>query len=228
MENVIQINDTTWRIEDGHVRFLLFCGTERAALIDTGMNTPNARQIAESLTGLPLILINTHADRDHISGNGAFEEIYMSPAEEGHYRAQNGGGKLIGVREGDVIDLGQRPLRVIDIPGHTPGSIALLDEKNRVLVSGDSVQDGNIFMFGAHRDLDLYIESLRHLRLYDGLYDEIYPMHGSFPVAPELVGQLLEGACAVREGRAEGQPVEIHGNEVCLYRFPYAGFLMES
>ncbi len=98
MENVIQINDTTWRIEDGHVRFLLFCGTERAALIDTGMNTPNARQIAESLTGLPLILINTHADREHISGNGAFEEVYMSPAEDGHYRAQNGGGKLIGVR----------------------------------------------------------------------------------------------------------------------------------
>ena len=44
--------------------------------------------------------------------------------------------------QGDIIDLGDRPLKIIDIPGHTPGSIAILDVKNRVLISGDSV-DGN-------------------------------------------------------------------------------------
>ena len=73
MAECIQINEKTWRIEDGGVRFLLLCGTEKAALIDTGMNTPDARQIAEGLTDLPLILINTHADPDHISGNAAFD-----------------------------------------------------------------------------------------------------------------------------------------------------------
>ena len=46
MENIIRINKDTWRIEDGHVRFFLFCGTKRAALIDTGMNRPDAKQIA--------------------------------------------------------------------------------------------------------------------------------------------------------------------------------------
>ncbi|MCR5104265.1 MAG: MBL fold metallo-hydrolase, partial [Eubacterium sp.] len=60
MAEVFKINETTWRIEDGGVRFFLFCGTERAALIDTGMNTPDAKEIAEGLTNLPLILINTH------------------------------------------------------------------------------------------------------------------------------------------------------------------------
>ena len=86
MAEVIKINENTYRVEDGGVRFYIFCGTEKAALIDSGMNTPDARQIAEGVTKLPLILINTHADRDHVSGNDAFESFYMSPAEEGNYR----------------------------------------------------------------------------------------------------------------------------------------------
>ena len=91
MAEVIRINEKTWRIEDGGVRFLLLCGKEKAALVDTGMNAPDARRIAEGLTDLPLILINTHADPDHISGNSAFSEVYMSSAEEENYR--NFGGK---------------------------------------------------------------------------------------------------------------------------------------
>lgn len=112
MAECIKINKNTFRIEDGHVRFFLFCGTERAALIDTGMTAPDAGKIAESLTDLPLILINTHADPDHISGNGAFPGFYMSPDEEGNYRAHNGMGQIIPVKEGAVIDLGDRPLRI--------------------------------------------------------------------------------------------------------------------
>ena len=31
-------------------------------LIDSGMNTPDARKLAEGLTDLPIILINTHGE----------------------------------------------------------------------------------------------------------------------------------------------------------------------
>ncbi len=85
MAEVIRINKDTVRIEDGGVRFFLLEGSEKALLIDTGMNTPDAKKIAESLTDLPLILINTHADRDHISGNPSFDTFYMSPAEVENY-----------------------------------------------------------------------------------------------------------------------------------------------
>ena len=178
----VRLNADTWRYEDGGVRFFLLCGETRAALIDTGMNAPGARALAEALTPLPLILVNTHADPDHISGNGAFESFYMSPAEEENYRAHGGRGTLQPVREGDAIELGGRTLRVIDIPGHTPGSIALLDEKYRVLYAGDSVQNGNIFMFGARRDIKAYAASLAHLSEYAGAFDVVYPCHGAFPV----------------------------------------------
>lgn len=227
MAEIIKINDNTWRFEDDSVRFFLFCGTKQAALIDSGMNVPDAKMIAEGLTDLPLILINTHADPDHISGNSAFDEVYMSPDEEENYRAFGGSGKIIPIHEGDVIDLGDRPLRIIDIPGHTPGSIAIIDEKNRVLVSGDSVEDGNVFMFGERRDIDRYIPSMEHLLEYTDAFDEIYPMHGSFPVKNDLIGKLIEGAKLIKSGAVEGKKVDVFGTPAMFYKFPYAGFLCD-
>ncbi len=51
---MIQIDETAWRIEDsGHVRFFLLTGTKEALLIDSGMTVKNAKEIAESLTKLP-------------------------------------------------------------------------------------------------------------------------------------------------------------------------------
>ena len=40
---VIRMNENSWRIEDNGVRFFLLAGTERALLIDTGMNAHDIR-----------------------------------------------------------------------------------------------------------------------------------------------------------------------------------------
>ncbi len=80
MAEIIKINENTWRIEDGMVRFFVLEGDRKALLIDSGMNTPDAAELARSVTAKPLEMLNTHADRDHVSGNGAFAECYMSPA----------------------------------------------------------------------------------------------------------------------------------------------------
>ena len=50
MAEIIQIDGNTWRIEDGFVRFFLLVGEEKAALIDSGVNCPNASDIAKKLT----------------------------------------------------------------------------------------------------------------------------------------------------------------------------------
>lgn len=227
MADIIQIDDTTWRIEDGGVRFFLLTGTKKALLIDSGMNTVNAKQIAEGITKLPIILLNTHADPDHISGNGSFDYCYMHPEEEDNYRIHGGAGNILPVKDNDIIDLGIRPLRIVFIPGHTPGSIAVLDIKNRVLISGDSIQDGNIFMFNERRNLPLYVESLKKLSKYTDEFDTIYPSHGSFPVYPELIEKLIEGSEQIINGTANGKIVDIFGTPVMLYKFSYAGFLCD-
>lgn len=227
MAEIIQIDQNTWRIEEGMVRMFVLEGEEKALLIDTGMNTPDAADIAKTVTSKPLELMNTHADRDHISGNGAFTQFYMSPSEEENYRKAGGTGNVIPVWEKDIIDLGNRPLEIIDIPGHTPGSIAILDIDKRVLIAGDSVQSGNIFMFGKYRDINAYIPSMKKLLTYQDRFDTVFPSHGEFPVKPELIEKLIEGAEQIAEHKCQGQKVDMFGNEVTLYKFEYAGFLCE-
>ena len=224
MSEIIQINDNTWRIEDGMVRFFLLSGTKEALLIDSGMNTPNAKEIAESITSLPVRHLITHADRDHISGSSAFDSVLMSPNEEVLYRRHYSTGTIEEVQSGDIIDLGDRPLEIIDLPGHTYGSIAVLDINNRVLISGDSIQDGKIYMFGEHRNLPNYIAGLSALSQYEGRFDTIYPSHSTFPVSPDLIPKLITGAEQILAGQAEGNEIDLWGNAVMLYQFEYAGF----
>lgn len=225
MSEIIQIRKDTWRIEDNGVRFFVLTGRERALMIDSGMNTPNARKIAESITDLPLTLLNTHVDIDHVSGNAAFESVMMGEKEAELYRSKGFENTVIPLKHGDVIDLGDRSLRIIDLSGHTPGSIAILDEKYRVLFGGDSVQAGRIYMFGTHRNMKRYIETMNELKDYVDQFDEIYPSHSEIPVKPDCIPKLIEAAEQVYAGQAEGTEVEVHGMPIKLYQFDVAGFL---
>ena len=225
---IIQINHNTWRIEDNGVRFFLLAGEERALLVDSGRDVLNAREIAESLTDLPLSLLNTHADGDHVACNGQFESFYMHPAEEPNYRRGDRPGTILPVQEGDVLDLGGRPLEIIHIPGHTPGSIALLDIADRVLISGDPVQDGRIFMFGPFRNMENYIRSLEHLQNWAGRFDEVWPSHASFPVSLELIGKLYDGAQDILAGKVSCSPEELYGKRILAFDLGFATFLCDA
>ena len=224
MMDIMQLSKDTYRVEDDRVRFFILEGAKKALMIDSRMNNANAVDAAKKVTNKPIEIINTHADRDHIAGNGAFDKIYMSPAEEENYRHNGGKGTIIPVKEGDIIDLGNRPLEVIDIPGHTPGSVALLDINNRILYSGDTVQSGIIFMFGQYRNMDSFINSLKKLDSIKDRFDIIYPCHDKCPVYPDLIPKLIEGAEQVRDGKAEGKEMDLFGNKVMMYKFDYAGF----
>lgn len=226
---IIPINENSWRIEDSGVRCFLLTGSEKALLIDSGRELHTARDIAESLTDLPVMLLNTHADGDHTGSNEQFESFYMHPDEEAHFRRGGRGGTIIPVREGDILDLGGREFRIIDLPGHTPGSIAVLDVGNRVLISGDPVQEhGRIFMFGAHRNMENYIRSLEHLETFTAEFDEIWPSHADIPISPALIRKLHDGALDVLDGKVTGCPVEVHGNQVIAYDLGFCTLLCDQ
>ena len=227
--NIIQIDPNTWRIEDQGVRFFLLTGSEKALLIDSGMNVHDAGDIAGSLTDLPVSLLNTHSDRDHIGSNSQFERFYMHPAEEPHYRELGGKGELIPVSDGDIIDLGGRKLKIIALLGHTAGSIAVLDINNRVLISGDPIQEnGRIFMFGSHRNMRDYIQSLEKLEQFRDEFDEIWPSHAASPVSPDLIRKLHDGAADICDGKFTGTQIEMFGKEVVLYDIGFTAFLCDK
>ena len=141
--SVKAIDKNTWIFEDSGVRFFLLEGKKQSLLIDSGMTVKNVKNIADGLTAHRVLLLNTHADPDHIGGNSDFESFYMNPAEAiNYYKLHNGKGEMLPVWDGDVIDLGDRPLKIITTPGHTPGSIAVLDINRRIIFTGDPIQIG--------------------------------------------------------------------------------------
>ena len=76
-----------------------------------------------------------------------------------------------------------------------------------MLFAGDSVQkDGPIYLFGNHRNLNLYIESQRKLEALAEKFDTIYPCHHACPVTPDYIGKNRLDAEALRAGSLPSEP----------------------
>lgn len=68
------------------------------------------------------------------------------------------------VEEGDVIDLGDRVLEVLHLPGHSPGSVGLWDKRSGTLFSGDALYDGTLLDELPDSNVPDYIATMKRLR----------------------------------------------------------------
>ena len=230
------VADGIWHMEDsrGGVMYLV-AGQERALLIDTGWGTdapvtgPGQGLPAQikTLTALPVLVVNTHGHRDHTSGNGQFAEVYIHTADLPLVEASDA--RLIPIYDGYVFDLGGHDLRVIGVPGHSPGSICLLDRTARLLFSGDSPRPGPIWL---HLETSLTVQafhrSISRLRTFAGEFDVIAPSHGE----PAPVGSLLDDLAACAEGILSGElvskPQESRFGECLLGEYGSAGIMYRA
>lgn len=194
-----------WAIEDGGVRCFLVQGPQEAMLVDTGFGGGDLLAFIRTLTPLPVFLVNTHGDGDHIGCNHQFDRVLMHPAEFDRWSTKSIGPLPRPLWEGQVLTLGQYTFEVILIPGHTPGSIALLERHQGWLIAGDSVQAGTIYMFGPGRNLPAYLCSLEKLSALAGV-EKIFPSHGPLPLAPSILPPLLQGGRDLLAGKLLPHP----------------------
>ncbi len=68
------------------------------------------------------------------------------------------------LREGDVVDLGDRAFEILHLPGHSPGSIGLWEAATGVLFSGDALYDGPLLDRLDGSDTDAYVRTIERLR----------------------------------------------------------------
>lgn len=80
---------------------------------------------------------NTHWHPDHTGGNLAVKQA--TGATVSGPAAETIPGRDVALAEGDQIRLGAHVGRVIEVPGHTSGHIALLFEEQRVAFVGDTL-----------------------------------------------------------------------------------------
>jgi glyoxylase-like metal-dependent hydrolase (beta-lactamase superfamily II) len=75
-----QVESATWLVsEPGHVNCFLIEGTERAALIDTGLGMADISAAVRRITPKPALAINTHSHSDHRGGNHHFADVAAHP-----------------------------------------------------------------------------------------------------------------------------------------------------
>jgi glyoxylase-like metal-dependent hydrolase (beta-lactamase superfamily II) len=71
------------------------------------------------------------------------------------------------VRDGDIIDLGDRAFEILHLPGHSPGSIALWESSTKTLFSGDAIYDGPLLFDLPGSSIADYVHTLRRLLALD-------------------------------------------------------------
>jgi glyoxylase-like metal-dependent hydrolase (beta-lactamase superfamily II) len=168
--------------------------TKEAAVIDPG---GDADRILITLAKDRLrcvYIINTHGHFDHSADNKRLKEvtgaqllIHHADAPMILHQSMNGGMWGIHVdnspppdrylREGDIITFGDISLKVLNTPGHSPGSISLVTDK--IVFVGDTLFAGSIgrtdFPGGDHEGL---LRNVRKKIFTLGDDVVVYPGHG--------------------------------------------------
>lgn len=212
----------------------LLCGESRALLIDTGLGVEDIGAVVRSLTSLPVLAAVTHAHWNHIGGLGCFEHTAVHQAEaswlSGHfplppqavranltarpcafphgfcpddYQVYAGGADHL-LKDGDVIDLGNRQVRVIHTPGHSPGHCCFYEEARGLLFAGDLLYAGCLDDFYPTTDPAAFARSVRKVRRLP--VQRILPGHHrlelptDFAARVDAAWQSLAGRDLLRQG----------------------------
>ncbi len=145
----------------------LLMGSERALLLDTGTGHADLRAVVDEVLagrGLELVVAHTHGHGDHIGGDYLFGEAagqakvsYVVGTSVDEVAA------FFGITDWPdeivTFDLGDRVLDVIPIPGHQGSDIAVYDRATRLLLTGDSLYPGRLYV----PDWASYRSSVRRL-----------------------------------------------------------------
>ncbi len=144
---ISKIEPGSWVVETADMGAMYIVeGSERAMLIDTGTKCEGLDEIVRKITNKPLYVVLTHNHGDHSGNANYFDEIYMHPLDTLVSSRVPFNGKYHWLKDGDVFDLGGRKIEVVWMPGHTPGSIVLLDKTVQAAYAGDSFGSGEAWL----------------------------------------------------------------------------------
>ena len=110
---------------------------------------------------------------------------------------------FINVEDGSTIDLGGRTLECIHTPGHTDGSICYLDKNNRILFSGDTVNNGIILMRqkdNGNELIEKFNTTLSKLWKREKDFDRLAIGHGG----PTIDKSIIHDYLTITEGLLDG------------------------
>jgi glyoxylase-like metal-dependent hydrolase (beta-lactamase superfamily II) len=135
----------------------LFFGNDRVLQIDSGAGGLEIRPTIDRVIGdwlathgrssIPLVVAHSHSHRDHVAGDAEFDGR-PDTVVVGHAPEQVAA--FFGIRRWPediaAFDLGGRVLDIIPAPGHEPSEIAVFDERTHLLLTGDALYPGRLYI----------------------------------------------------------------------------------
>ncbi len=219
--------------------------------------------VANLCPGLETIVVNTHAHGDHNSGNGQFEKVYCGRMDEpfSHQKMDEETCKrfadsfflnnpraaqvnaddwhpvpakrVVPLSDGDTIDLGGITLEVLETPGHSIGSICLLDRANGLLFTGDMVLSWEVWgQLEYSSALQYYAQSLQRMAALNVL--RVFPAHGTadntlgFPLyelPPRVLDIYARETEKIVTGKAVGEPYSCFAGDGLCCQFEIGGMV---
>ncbi len=211
-------------------------GSEKALLVDGLSGVGSLKAFVRELTDLPVELVLTHGHPDHEGAAFEYGTAWLHPDDvagfyetgdaERRYAFAADGAKdfllrpedtvpcvpvrTLPLRDGQVFDLGGVRLEVIAVPGHTWGTVVLLDRAARVVYSGDAVNCNTLMVTGG-ASIETFRESLLHLWSFEADYDLLWGGHGGAAVPKRIVAEAIELCGEIMAGTDQKVPGSFMG-----------------
>lgn len=252
-------DEGTWFITGlgGSLYMYLLEGQQKALLIDTAYGLCDMKSYCENLTDKPIIVANTHGHLDHAGGNGYFTEVYMHQNAPVDYKTFEDGPcdvtklpypdfKKIYMKDGDVLELGNRTIEALDITSHSNGSLAFLDSSHRLLFCGDELESAQVLMYEMIADKEKPYDLGEHIKKHrfnmeklwkqSNRFDYCCPGHNGAPIAKEYIQDFIGLDDAILNGTAKVEDKLHHqyieaspqGSYLCRTRYKKASFFVRK
>ena len=149
----------------------LLLGANQALLVDTGAPGADVSGIIDDLLrrhstrskrpeAVSLLVVHSHGHGDHTAGDPAFRAkpgvrvIDATPEALAEFFTMKKWPHEIA-----QYDLGDRIVDIVPIPGHQPASIAIYDRRTKILLTGDTLYPGRLYV----RDAQAFADSIDRL-----------------------------------------------------------------
>lgn len=157
--------------------------TEKVCVIDPAFNDNLISKIIEKINGKLDSVIITHSHADHIAAlaklvEGTDANVFIHELDyEGLYDKDLNAEEIVQtkvlpvdktkvtkIKDNETITLGATNFEIIHTPGHTKGSITILDVKNNILYSGDTIFENSYgrtdLITGSSKDMKMTLDKL--------------------------------------------------------------------
>jgi len=215
------------------VHLTLLVGQRSALLLDTGYGTGELTAFLRTLTDLPIKVLLSHGHHNHALGAMHFKETWMFQEDLPVFAEYTGQRERLRVLASanlspqpaqaylsadipvpkalsdEPVDLGGLSAVPLRVPGHTPGSLALLVPQRRLLLTGDSWNPQTWVFFPEAFPIRVYAQSFKNMVKHD--FDVALAPHRSNLISAEALRCFSQGL--TEDGFASAKPYPIDGYE---------------